>query len=159
MKKISKLTGIIGLLMTVTSYGTIFSSNTVKITANETIAKQPTDTKAYFGLTFPWWFMKDHSIPTFTISSSPSTQSLITTDATGNIFNIPALLITFIKGRNSGLTWYYYCEGLMLNYTHENPAATITFSGDLTPQPGGNVTCHCDGNACSTHDVKAIFMQ
>jgi len=146
---------IILFLLFVNAYS--YADSIVVVTANETIGALPAETSAMFGLTFPWWPFADKSLPEFPITETPTTQSLNYRDTHGNQFNIPTLLVIFMSGENQGLTWYYYCDGLTFHYDKINPSATITFSGNLSPDPGGDVICHCTGNACSTGSVRAVL--
>lgn len=119
----------------------------VNVTASTLISNVPSFFALnQFALTRPF----DVSTPpSFPISASPTSQTLSVNPNS----NMPALLLTDTDSSspNYGLTWYYYCQGLTLNYGPANNNATVVFSGQISVgTPGTDVTCSCSGSSCST---------
>ena len=104
-----------------------------------------------FTLSAPWnseWtpgIDVDEELRTATIQTSPK----------------HTLLTLRLGDPKMGLSWYYYCDGLVFEYNRQPPyTATVTFHGEINnQQPGTGVFCKCDGPLCSTtRSVKARFL-
>ncbi|HLD84537.1 MAG TPA: hypothetical protein VI844_02055 [Coxiellaceae bacterium] len=118
---------------------------TVTITASSTVSNIPSDfSKHEFTLMRPWDIGQE---PGFIIDAAPSTSTLDIDPRN----NMPTLRITDESPDQKGLTWFYYCQGLRLNYANPDNTADIVFSGTIDDhRPGGDVQCTCSGSACST---------
>lgn len=125
-------------------------SITVHLTGSSTVTNIPAQfTQEQLVLTHPWNF---GTPPGFNITATPTSDDL--TVPTED--NMPALTLTAQQDGGT-LTWYFYCNGLTLDYSKPNPNATIVFSGAAPSTPGHNVQCQCIGAACSTNEpVTAI---
>jgi len=143
MRKV--LTGLIASSILMTSVGALANSVTVQVTASNQVTNIPADFGApRFVLDKPW-FTGD--LPGFPISSTPTTH-VLTVDSG---FNLPGLSITDHVPPNTGLIWFYFCDGLTFHYTQPNAAATVVFTGQIDgSKPGTGVQCVCTGSACST---------
>lgn len=141
MKKKLLLIGLVSLFTVATSFADV----AVQVIASSTVNNVPADFVGnnQFALLRPW---EMDTPPSFVISAAPTMHVLTVNSAN----TMPALELKDHVAPNTGLSWFYYCNGLTFHYGAAN-TATVVFSGQINAaQPGGGVTCTCSGTACST---------
>ena len=155
MKKVKLCAGIASVML-LSAISSQADAVSVTVTASTVVSNIPSDfSKHEFTLLRPWDFGQELG---FVINATPNTADLDVDPRN----TMPTLRITDESPDQKGLTWFYYCQGLHLNYANTNNTATIVFSGTINDQrPGTNVQCTCSGSACSTTQTvpASLFIQ
>lgn len=145
--RLKKAALILSLAASMMSVAAVADTVQLNATASTLVTGIPKDfNTVQFVLMEDWYF---GPMPNFPISSTPVSQTL----SIDSGFNTPGLELTDNTpgSRNRGLTWFYACNGLTLNYSDSaTNAATVVFTGVLASAPSYGVTCTCSGSACST---------
>lgn len=144
---LKKVAMILCLAASFMSVAAVADTVELNATASTQVTGVPKDfNTVQFVLMEDWYF---GPMPSFAISSTPVSQTM----SVDSGFNTPALELTDNTpgSRNRGLTWFYPCNGLTLNYNDAGTnSATVVFTGVLASAPSYGVTCTCSGSACST---------
>src|SRR3990167_8147831 len=88
------------------------------------------------------WFVLDKlwfagPLPGFPITGPVTTRDIAVSN---QYFNMPGLQVK-PSSSQPGLRWYYFCDGLTIDYSHQPTTATLVFEGNVNPlQPGTGLT-------------------